>query len=191
MRRVQTFLMFLTVSSALAPSLAWAQPPVVAEPTSTARFTGATTGSGRGFGIGAAAVATVRGTNDSVPNILATWGDSAGRFHVEGLVGLRHYGTTGFDIGVRGWYHLHAASSADFSLGGGFALLSNKANVPGSSRQTDFALELGAQIRAFVVPNVALLGSVGMRVYIPDSGDSDLLFSGDLTGALGIAYFFM
>ena len=70
-------------------------------------------------------------------------------------------------------------------------MLSNKANVPGSSRQTDFALELGAQIRAFVVPNVALLGSVGMRVYIPDSGDSDLLFSGDLTGALGIAYFFM
>jgi hypothetical protein len=194
MRRVQMFLMFLTVSSALAPALAWAQPPVVSEPTSTARFVGATTGSGRGFGVGAVALfqPLAGDVSNTVPNILVTWGDSGGRFHLDGLFGLRHAGATDFDLGVRGWYHIHAASSADFSLGAGLGMVRRKSGVPaGADAQWDFEMEIGAQIRAFIVPNVALMGSVGMALYVPDSGDTVLQFSGSLVGTLGVAYFFM
>jgi hypothetical protein len=189
MRRVQTFLMFLTVSSTLAPALAWAQPPVVAEPTSTARFTGASSGSGRGFGIGAVGMFAPGVPGGLAPNILATWGDMGGRFHVEGLFGLTSSGNTSFDFGARGWYHIHAASSADFSLGAGFALLSHKTSP--ADRQWDFEMDLGAQIRAFIVPNVALLGSVGMALYVPDSGSTTLSFAGNLVGMFGAAYFFL
>ena len=52
-------------------------------------------------------------------------------------------------------------------------------------------LELGAQMRVFVVPNVALLGSLGMGIYLPDSGSSTVSFSGSLVGSAGIAYYFM
>jgi hypothetical protein len=187
MRRVQTFLMFLTVSSTLAPALAWAQPPVVSEPTSTARFTGASSGSGRGFGLGAAEVFNV--PVGPLANILATWGDSGGRFHVDGLFGFSHRDTSNFDLGVRGWYHIHAASSADFSLGGGFGLISWKPS-PGS-RQTDFEMQIGAQVRAFIVSNVGLLASLGMAFYFPDSGSSTFAIGGDVTASLGIAYYFM
>ena len=190
MRRAQTFLMFLTVSSTLAPALAWAQPPVVSEPTSTARFVGATTGSGRGFGVGAVGMFQPgTGPDSLIPNILATWGDMGGRFHVEGLFGLTSSGNTSFDFGARGWYHIHAASSADFSLGAGFALLSHKASP--QDRQWDFEMDLGAQIRAFIVPNVAVLGAVGMALYLPDSGSTTVAFGGHLVGMFGVAYFFL
>jgi hypothetical protein len=194
MRRAQKFLMFLTISSTLASALAWAQPPVVAEPTSTARFTGATTGSGRGLGIGAVALfqPLVGTVSNTVPNILVTWGDSGGRFHLDGLFGLLHTSATDFDLGVRGWYHIHAASSADFSLGLGLGMVRRRIGVPaGASAQWDFEMEIGAQIRAFIVSNVALLGSVGMALYVPDTGDTALQFSGSLVGTLGAAYFFM
>jgi hypothetical protein len=190
MRRVQTFLMFLTVSSTLAPALAWAQPPVVSEPTSTARFVGATTGSGRGLGIGAVALfqPLAGDVSNTVPNMLVTWGDSGGRFHLDGLFGLRHTSATDFDLGVRGWYHIHAASSADFSLGLGLGMV-RRGGAAGA--QWDFEMEIGAQIRAFIVSNVALLGSVGMALYVPDTGDTVIQFSGNLVGTLGAAYFFM
>jgi len=181
------FLMFLTVSSTIAPALAWAQPPVVSEPTSTARFTGATTGSGRGFGLGAVALYTP-GVG-MAPNILGTWGDSGGRFHVDGLFGLTASNTTTFDLGVRGWYHVHAASSADFSLGAGFGLVSHKESP--NDRRWDFEMEIGAQIRAFIVPNVALLGSLGMALYLPDSGTTTVSFLGNIVSSFGVAYFFM
>jgi hypothetical protein len=189
MRRAQTFLMFLTISSTLAPALAWAQPPVVSEPTSTARFVGASSGSGRGFGIGAVGMYAPRLDSGLIPNLLATWGDSGGRFHVEGLFGLTSSGSTAFDFGARGWYHIHAASSADFSLGAGFALLSHK-EAP-ADRQWDFEMDLGAQIRAFIVPNVAVLGAVGMALYLPDSGSTTVTFGGHLVGMFGVAYFFL
>ena len=185
MRRVPTFLMFLTVSSVLAPALAWAQVPVVSEPTSTARVTSATTGSGRGLGIGAAAVLAPAGLTQ---NLLVTWGDSGGRFHVDGLVGFNHSGTSNFDLGVRGWYHVHAASAADLSVGAGIGIVSWK--VAPADRQTDFEFQLGAQIRAFIVPNVALLASLGMAIYLPDSGSSTVAIGGDLVGSFGVAYFF-
>ena len=196
MRRVPTFLMLLTITSVLAPAVALAQPSAYNEPTSRATVTGATTGNGRGFGLGA--VQLLVPGNAPGPNILATWGDWRGRFHIDGLFGLNSTGgrtstgNTAFDLGVRGWYHVHAASAADFSVGAGFALVSWK-NTPSppATRQYDFEVELGAQMRVFVVPNVALLGSLGMGIYLPDSGSSTVDFSGSVVGSVGVAYYFM
>jgi hypothetical protein len=185
--------MFLTI--ALAPALVLAQPPVVSEPTSTAKFMGATTGSGRGLGVGAVALFapyTQGSASATVPNLLVTWGDSGGRFHVDGLFGLYHDTATDFDLGVRGWYHIHAASSADFSVGAGVGMIRRKRGLPaGASAQWDFEMDIGAQIRAFIVPNVALLGSLGLGLYIPDSGPTALEVAGNLVGTVGAAYYFM
>jgi len=192
MRRVPRFLAFLIITSVLAPALAWAQVPVVSEPTSRARVMGATTGSGRGFGLGAVALfqPVVAGTvSSTVPNILATWGDMGGRFHIDGMFGFYHSDASNFDLGVRGWYHVHAALSADFSLGVGLAMLRRRIGVPSS--QWDFELELGAQMRAFIVTNVALLGSLGMGLYFPDTGPTQVNISGNLIGTVGAAYYFM
>jgi hypothetical protein len=186
MRRVPTFLMLLTIASTLAPALALAQPGMVNEPTSRATVTGATTGNGRGFGLGA--VALVMPGPGPAANILATWGDWRGRFHIDGLFGLASAANTAFDLGVRGWYHVHAASAADFSLGAGFAFVSWRA-AP-ADRQYDFELELGAQTRVFIVPNVALLASLGMGIYLPDSGSSAVAITGNLIGSVGLAYYF-
>jgi hypothetical protein len=199
MRRTPSFLLLLTIASVLTPALALAQMTPAPEPTSRATMTGATTGNGRGFGLGA--VELLLAGNSPAPNILMTWGDWHGRFHVDGLFGLvstggrsgggnAPTGNTAFDLGVRGWYHVHAASAADFSVGGGFALVSWKAPPPGS-RQYDFELELGSQMRVFIVPNVALLGSLGMGIYFPDSGSTTVSFSGSLVGSAGVAYYFM
>jgi hypothetical protein len=191
--------MFLTIASVLTPAVALAQMTPASEPTSRATMTGATTGNGRGFGLGA--VELFLAGSSPAPNILMTWGDWRGRFHVDGLFGLvstggrsgganTPTGNTAFDLGARGWYHVHAASAADFSVGGGFALVSWKP-APPTGRQYDFELEIGSQMRVFIVSNVALLGSLGMGIYFPDSGSTTVSFSGSLVGSAGIAYYFM
>ncbi len=191
MRRLHKILMMLTALVTLVPALARAQ-GVVHDSSSTATFTGAASAH-RGFGVGAAALfwpGDLNNVNRVVPNLLLTWGDSAGRFHVDGLFGFAHQNTSNFDLGVRGWYHLHATSSADLSAGAGFTLISHKDPGANRDRQWDFQMEIGAQIRAFLVPNVALLGSMGLYMYLPDSGDSTILISGNLVGMLGFAYYF-
>ena len=199
MRRTPSLLMLLTIASVLTPAVAFAQITPAPEPTSRATVTGATTGNGRGFGLGA--VELLLAGNSPAPNILMTWGDWRGRFHIDGLFGLvstggrsgggnTSTGNTAFDLGVRGWYHVHAASAADFSVGGGFGLVSWKP-APPTGRQYDFELELGSQMRVFIVPNVALLGSLGMGIYFPDSGSTTVSFSGSVVGSVGIAYYFM
>jgi hypothetical protein len=188
MRRVPTFLMLLTITSVLAPAVARAQPGTGNETVSRATVESARTGNGRGFGLGAVELFDPY-ARTAFPSLLATWGDWGGRFHVDGLFGLSSAGSTTFDLGVRGWYHVHAASAADFSLGAGFALVSWKPAAP-LGRQYDFEMELGAQMRVFVVSNVALLGSLGMGIYLPDSGSSAIAFSGNVIGSVGVAYYF-
>jgi hypothetical protein len=195
MRRTPSFLMFLTIASVIAPAVALAQITPPSEPTSTAKFTGATTGSGHGFGLGAVAFFQpfAGGVSNTVPNLLLTWGNAGGQFHVEGLFGLYHNAGTDFDLAARGWYHLHATSSADFSVGAGLGFTRRRNNLPAgeTSAQWDFEMEIGAEIRAFIVSNVALLGSLGMGIYVPDTGNTVLNISGNLTGTIGVAYYFM
>jgi hypothetical protein len=190
MRRLHTTLFILTAIAALTPALAFAQ----TEPTSTAHVVGATSGNGRGFGIGATSFLQPNvesAPHRLVPNLLLTWGES--RFHIDGLFGFYHEQGTDFDFGARGWYHLHAASSADFSVGGGLVITRRKNRLPEGQRGTqwDFLLDLGAQMRVFIVPNVALLGSAGMGIYIPDTGNTHISISGTLVGSVGLAYYFL
>jgi hypothetical protein len=191
-----TFLIaaFLTASSALAQ-------------TSEARANISPASSGRGHGIGVGAATMLNGTSGA----LFTWGSAGGGFHIDGLFGLHHYRdpdrnyTTSFTLGGRFWYHLHAASFADFSLGGGLGLISwtNNPGTPTSDSRLDISLEVGGQIRAFVVPNVALVADLGLGATF--GNDDDIMIGGQsvigsgspegyannfVVGTLGIAYFF-
>jgi hypothetical protein len=128
-------------------------------------------------------------------NLLLTYGDRTGRYHFDGLFSLsRNFdGSSGrdnttFDLGGRFWYHLHAATYADFSVGAGLLLDSHRS--PPGDRRMDVLLDLGAQIRAFLVSNVALLGSLGMGITIRDNSDDVLQIGGKPLGEIGIAYFF-
>jgi hypothetical protein len=198
MRRIvillSVFAIMLTVSSAQAqiPSTMNSSPePSMASGSSMA--SGASVSHGRGIGVGAATM--LNGTSGA----LFTWGSSGGGFHIDGLAGLRRNPneTTSFTLGGRFWYHLHAASFADFSLGGGLGFYRWRSNPGGNNSKShiDVSLEVGAQIRAFIVSNVALLADLGLGATF---GDNDnILFGGQsvgssefVAGTLGIAYFF-
>jgi len=196
---------FLTTSSARAQSPA---PEVGAPPSSsaTASFTSASSNRGKGIGVGVATM--LNGTT----GLLGTYG--LGGFHVDGMFGLHRYvpngnATTSFTLAGRFWYHVHAASFADFSLGGGIGLLRwvsdpgvSTGPGPHSDTHWDVSMEIGGQIRAFIVPNVALLADVGIGVTF--GNNDDFLIGGQstsgsappegapqfLVGTLGIAYFF-
>lgn len=110
-------------------------------------------------------------------------------FHIEGLLTFTDTDATGTDVGIAGrfWYHLSQTARSDFSVGGGLGLLVD--DVPMGNDQTDIELDLGAQIRAFIVPNVALSATLGFGVLNTD-GDDFIGLIGDVTGAMGIVYFF-
>jgi hypothetical protein len=174
-----------------------------AQTEATASITPAASGHGRGIGVGA--VTMLNGTSGA----LFTWGSSGGGFHVDGLFGLHHYNpngnnTTSFSVGGRFWYHLHAASFADFSLGGGLGFVhwdTNPGN-PGNNSRLDLSMEIGCQMRAFIVPNVALIADLGLgATFGPNDdimiGGQSVVGSGSpaggnnfVAGTLGIAYFF-
>ena len=184
---------FLTTSSAQAQTEA------------TATITPAASGHGRGIGVGA--VTMLNGTS----GLLATWGSPGGGFHVDGLFGLHRYNvggdhTTSFTIGGRFWYHVHAGTFADFSLGGGLGYIHWTDYVgpgPATASRNDLSLEVGGQIRAFIVPNVALLADLGFGATFSNNdnimiGGQSVAGSGSpygpgnnfVVGTLGIAYFF-
>jgi hypothetical protein len=185
MSHARIFLMSLVAAAALAPAAAQAQH------TATATFTPATTGNGKGFGVGAVMMLNPNADGALSQNLLGTWGDEGGRFHVEGLFGLHRENRTNYDLGARFWYHVHTARLADFSLGGGLAMFAWKP-TQGADRLYDFELDVGSQMRVFIVPNVALLGSVGIGLYFRDNGPDDIRINGQagLNGALGLAYYF-
>jgi len=182
---------FLTVSTAQAQST-----------TGSATITPASSGHGRGFGVGAMTML------NGFDGALVTWGSAGGGFHADGFFGLRHYtpngnpnNTTSFSVGGRFWYHVHAATFADFSLGGGLGFLRWETDPgrPGNDDRLDLSLQVGGQIRAFIVPNVALLADLGLGIFF--GPNDDILIGGQsvggggggnsfVAGTLGIAYFF-
>lgn len=108
-----------------------------------------------------------------------------GAFHIEGMIGFASNGTTAIALGGRFWYHLHTSTAADFSLGGGLGL-STVDDDP--EDQNNVHIDAGAQLRAFVVPNVALSATLGLAIV---TGDADFVgLTGQLVGGLGISYFF-
>jgi hypothetical protein len=112
----------------------------------------------------------------------------AGVFHVEGIVGFQsNDATTDFDIGGRFFYHVHASQAADFSLGAGLGVTSSDPDGPAEGT-TNVHIDIGPQLRAFVVPNVAVSATAGLAII---TGDADnILITGDLVGTAGITYYF-
>jgi len=199
------FTLFVAAVTLTAPS-AYAQmgegSPGMAPPppsnTASASFSSAS--SGHGFGLGVGAVTMLNGTSGA----LVTWGASG--WHADGFFGLHRYNaggsnTTSVSFGGRFWYHVHAASFADFSLGGGLGFVHWK-SYPGADSHNDLSLEVGGQIRTFIVPNVALLADLGLGAVFSSNdnimiGAQSLTDSGNpagggnfVAGTLGIAYFF-
>ncbi|HEY2730954.1 MAG TPA: hypothetical protein VGK52_13515 [Polyangia bacterium] len=147
---------------------------------------------GGGLGIGAAAfISGLFG-----PEVVYDFG----QFHVEGLLAFARTPGNGpnpptdsvFQFGLGGWYHLHIGENSDFSAGGVFALRDFSPGGGGNSL-VGFEIEPGIMIRAFITPNVALHGRAGFVLAFGDSTgplNKQLALDGQITGGLGITYFF-
>jgi len=196
-----------TIVSSLFLAAAMLTAPSAQAQTNTASTTVSPASSGHGRGIGVGAAAMLDGTSGA----LFTWGSAGGGFHIDGIFGLHHYRdantnyTTSFAVGGRFWYHVHAATFADFSLGGGIGLTSwaLRPGAPNSDSRLDLSLEVGGQMRAFIVPNVALVADLGLGATF--GNDDNIMIGGQsvtgssppegpannfVVGTLGIAYFF-
>jgi hypothetical protein len=122
----------------------------------------------------------------------------AGPFHVDAIFGFASVDTgllfggdaTAVGLGGRFLYVIHQAEFADFSVGGGLGF-SHFSPDEGDSA-TNVYFEGLAQIRAFIVPNVALSASLGLAAgFLDDNvGGDGFGILGNTTGAAGIAYYF-
>jgi len=145
-------------------------------------------GDGAGIGVGAGVTLT---------------GGAFGQFvydqpiwHLEGLFTFGSFSNGGADrataigFGAGGWYHFHRGQASDFSLGGALTVQTVSAGGGGSATVTAF--EPGAQVRAFITPNVALSARVGLAFQFGDTmgGGTDIQLLGQAQGAFGFTYFF-
>lgn len=144
---------------------------------------------GRGFGIGVVQMLSGQsGLN------LGGFGAAfdGGQFHIDGFLYFNDPGEevkANFGLGGRFWWHLHSTANSDLSLGGGVGFFNiGGADNPGAEGATVVNIEAGAQIRAFIAQNVAVMGSAGIGLATSDG--EGVLFSGHLLGSFGIIYFF-
>jgi hypothetical protein len=112
----------------------------------------------------------------------------AGKWHADATLFMSGNGATIFGLGGRGWYHLHSSNMADFSLGGGLGMTYFNTEGPSES-VTDFHIDLGGLIRAFITSNVALSGFVGLAIQTGDS-PGEFLVSAQPLAQVGAAYYF-
>jgi hypothetical protein len=145
-----------------------------------------------GFGLGVETTITSEfGT--PFPGV-ATFTYDTGTFQIGGMFTLVAIDDTVTIIGAGGrfYYGIHRGERSDFAIGGGLALI-NSDPAGGGDSTTDFHLEGGAKIRAFITPNVALTTALGLGIILADNdgGDQDVFgIVGNLTGAVGISYYF-
>jgi hypothetical protein len=117
-------------------------------------------------------------------------------FHVDALLGAAFKRDTS-DVSVAGrlFFPVHKSQSADFSLGPGIGLVHHVIHDPdgdgpqGSQTSNPIHLEGAAQIRAFVVPNIALSATAGLGVVL-DKGNNSMIIDGQLGASFGVTYFF-
>jgi hypothetical protein len=137
-----------------------------------------------GFGIGAEATTT--------GIVGGTFVYDASAFHIDALLGGT-FNPEDSVVAVAGrlFFPLHTSQSADFSIGPGVGIqrrTDRPANEPSVSTNAAH-IEGAVQIRAFVVPNVALSASAGVGAVFRN-GSNSAVIGGQLGGALGITYFF-
>jgi hypothetical protein len=146
-------------------------------------------GGGTGFGLGVQAM--LAGPNGP------TFVYQAQSFHIAAIfafdTGVEDNFNFSFDevnVGGRFFYEVHSGELSDFSLGGGFGI----SDDGGGNDDIDIYFEGAAQIRAFIVPNVAVNTSLGIVVEIDgdDNNDDDLelAFTGQIQAFFGLTYFF-
>lgn len=191
MRGVVAIVLALVLVGALAgPALAQDDPTGAPPPGSGGGGVVGTDGT-RTFGIG------VEQTLGGIGS--ATFVYDAGRWHIDALLG---FSTIDVDAGDdvrrvmfagRFFWVIHTAERADLGLGGGLGVVDTRV---GDESQNNLHVEVAAQIRAFLVPSVALTASIGLVLVTGDdpagTGDSDSLtaFGAQLGGAFGLTYFF-
>lgn len=112
------------------------------------------------------------------------------KFHIGGFLGFLDpsgANNTEFAVGARFFYHVHNKSAtADFSVGGGLGIHSVPAGP--NDRNTELFLEPSFQVRAFIVPNVALSFTGGFAIGLVDA--SGFIIGGQVTGVAGVHYYF-
>jgi hypothetical protein len=153
-------------------------------------------GGGAGAGIGVGASQFVSGfTGAQVVFDTPRWHvEAQTAFDTRNIGGPGNPRVTLFDFGVSGWYHLSLGASSDFSLGGGFQIITRS----GAGSANAEVLEPGAQVRVFVTPNVAVHALIAFPLVFGDTLNtasnngvaSSFGFNGQLTGAFGFTYFF-
>lgn len=114
----------------------------------------------------------------------------AGKFHAGGFIGYfdpAGAGNSTVDVGGRFFFHVASSAAADFSIGGGLGIQS-LGNGPGNDRSTNLFLEPSFQIRAFIVPNVALSFTGGLSIGAADA--DGLILDSQIIGIGGVHYYF-
>jgi hypothetical protein len=149
----------------------------------------AQTRAARGIGVGAEQ--TLTGITG------ATFVYDAESFHIDALLGgsFRHESSS-LAVAGRFFFPVHRSQFADFSLGPGVGLehvTTHDLDGPGpqgSVSSTPIHLEGAAQIRAFIVPNIALNASAGLGIVLNNENSNYATIGGQLGGSFGVTYFF-
>lgn len=141
-------------------------------------------------GIGVGAEATLTGL------VGGTFVYDAEAWHVDALLGGSfQHNDSQIAVAGRFFFPLHRSQAADFSLGPGigFVHTTHDPDGDGPNERTSanpIHLEGAAQIRAFLVPNVAVNATAGLGVVLNNDNQNSATFGGQLGGSLGITYFF-
>lgn len=174
---VATALVALTASA----STAWAQDDSYGSSSGySSRSSG---GKASGLFVGVESVLLGGALAAAAPGGAIAVGYDASQWRAEGLIALlfRDGAGTNFGFGGRAFYALHKTSFADFSVGGLLGLVVGGGAI--------FLIEPSAQIRAFIVQNVALTATLGMGIAVGDTRATIGLL-GQVTGGLGVTYTF-
>jgi hypothetical protein len=165
-----------------APALAQEAAPAASEPPPATQHRSSSGSNAGALGVGGTAFLSGLAGANVVYDM--------GAFHLEGLLGFVRQpvgmtNATTWNVGVGGWYHLAMGDNSDFSLGGtvGFA------HYTLGEGDTDFRVEPGAMIRAFVTSNVAVHARLGLAFVFNENSDMFMLGS-DVVGGFGATYFF-
>jgi hypothetical protein len=157
---------------------------------------------GTEHGIGVGVAQTLAGISG------ATFVYDASSFHIVGLLGFQSIDrdpandSSAFALGGQFLFHVSTTAQSDFSLGGGLTIVEVN-NDPGLDDETNIDLEGLAQIRAFIVPNVALSASLGLLIatandvtilgdgaIVGEGGKNSIGLGGQVVGNFGLTYFF-
>jgi hypothetical protein len=184
MRRSLLSLLFVcTIVCAIAGSAgAQTEPPAAPTPA-------VSTSSGGHGPIGVGGILFLSGPtfDQGLPGLSIVY--DPGMWHIDTLLALSGgTGRTDFEIGGRFWYHLASSRSADFSGGAGLAY-EHLGGVGMMASQNFVLIEIGALIRIFITPNVAIGTATGLTIGTADA-DGYQFGPSNLIGAASVHYFF-